>query len=62
VIQDLTPSEQQKILKYIDELTSNKTLTKGEQKREQLKRITKMDLTPSWILLFDKYDNCRRFK
>lgn len=21
-----------------------------------------MDLTPSWILLFDKYDNCRRFK
>jgi hypothetical protein len=39
VIQDLTPNEQQKILKYIDELTSNKTLTKGEQKREQLKRI-----------------------
>ncbi len=21
-----------------------------------------MDLLPSWILIFDKYDNCRRFK
>ena len=21
-----------------------------------------MDLIPSWILVFDKYDNCRRFR
>jgi hypothetical protein len=21
-----------------------------------------MDLVPTWVLLFDKYDNCRRFK
>jgi hypothetical protein len=21
-----------------------------------------MDLIPSWILLFDKYDNCKRFQ
>lgn len=21
-----------------------------------------MDLVPSWIIIFDKYDNCRRFK
>lgn len=47
---------------YIDQLTSNKTLSKGEQKRQQLIRIEKMEMIPSWILIFDKMDNCRRFK
>lgn len=47
---------------YIDQLTSDKTLKKGDQKGEQLKKIQKLDLVPTWVLLFDKYDNCRRFK
>lgn len=28
----------------------------------QIEKAEKMSLVPSWILLFDKYDNCRRFK
>lgn len=48
--------------KYVDILTSDKTLSKGEQKFRQIEKTEKMELVPSWILIFDKYDNCRRFK
>ncbi len=50
------------MLKYINDLTSDKTLSKGEQKRQQVLRSEKMDLIPSWIIVFDKFDNCQRFK
>ena len=46
----------------MDDLTSNKTLTKGQQKQEQLQKAAALELIPTWILLFDKYDNCKRFK
>jgi hypothetical protein len=36
VIEDLKKDEQKKILQYIDELSSDKFLSKGEQKRAQL--------------------------
>jgi hypothetical protein len=62
VLQDLTPQEQKKMKSYIDVLTSNKAEGKGEQKRQQLIKIETMELIPSWILVFDKLDNCRRFK
>jgi hypothetical protein len=62
VLKDLLPKEQQDMKKYIDLLTSDKTLNKGEQKRAQITKVDKMDLVPAWIILFDKYDNCRRFK
>ena len=28
----------------------------------QIQKMEKMDLVPCWIRIFDKYDNCRRFK
>lgn len=62
VLKDLFPKEQEDIKRYVDQLTSDKTLNKGEQKRAQIVKAEKLDLVPSWILLFDKYDNCRRFK
>ncbi len=62
VLKDLFPKEQQDIKRYIDILTSDKTLNKGQQKRAQITKVDKMDLVPAWIILFDKYDNCRRFK
>jgi hypothetical protein len=62
VLKDLFPKEQQAIKKYIDILTSDKTLNKGQQKRAQITKVDQMDLVPAWIILFDKYDNCRRFK
>ena len=62
MLQDLFPYEQNLFKKYIDVLTSDKTLNKGQQKKAQITKVDKMDLVPSWIILFDKYDNCRRFK
>ncbi len=47
--------------KYIDQLSADGTLPKGEQKRQQLNKMQKMDMIPSYIVIFDKYDNCRRF-
>lgn len=61
-MKDLFPKEQEDMKRYIDLLTSDKTLNKGEQKRAQITKVDKLELVPSWILLFDKYDNCRRFK
>lgn len=36
VIEDLLPKEQKMVLTYIDQLSSDKQLSKGEQKRQQL--------------------------
>lgn len=47
---------------YIDQLTSDESLSKGQKKANQLKKMNDLDLIPCWIRIFDKYDNCRRFK
>lgn len=49
-------------MNYIDQLTSDETLSKGEKKKDGLKKMESMDLIPCWIRIFDKYDNCRRFR
>lgn len=49
------------MLGYISQLSKDRTLSKGERKREQVERMDKLDLVPSYIKIFDKYDNCRRF-
>jgi hypothetical protein len=61
-LKDLFPKEQEDLKKYVDILTSDKTLSKGQQKLAQIEKVEKMSLVPTWILIFDKYDNCRRFK
>ncbi len=48
-------------MQYIDQLSSDEFTSKGEQKRSQILKMEKMELIPSWIRIFDKYDNCRRF-
>lgn len=47
---------------YIDQLTSDDSLTKGEKKRDQILKMEVLELIPCWIRIFDKYDNCRRFR
>lgn len=39
VLQDLLTDEAAKTKKYIDQLSSDKSLSKGQQKREQVKKI-----------------------
>lgn len=48
-------------MKYIDQLSKDRTLPKGRQKKEHVERMSKLDLVPTYIKIFDKYDNCRRF-
>jgi len=48
-------------MKYIDQLSKDNTLPKGERKREHVQRMRKLDLVPSYITIFDKYDNSSRF-
>jgi len=43
-------------------LSADKSLPKGERKRAQLIKAEQLPLVPAWILLFDKLDNCERFK
>jgi len=43
-------------------LTSDESLSSGDKKRDQILKMEKMDIVPTWIRIFDKYDNCRRFK
>jgi len=62
VLADLLPDEKKKVLEYIDQLTSDEWLSSGEKKKDQILRMEKMDIVPTWIRIFDKYDNCRRFK
>jgi hypothetical protein len=61
VLQDLLKEEKEQVLKYIDQLSKDRTLPKGEQKREHVERMHTLDLVPSYIKIFDKYDNCKRF-
>ena len=62
VLIDLLPEQKEKVLTYIDQLTSEEWKSKGEKKEDQIKKMEILDLIPSWIRVFDKYDNCRRFK
>lgn len=62
VLVDLHPEERKKVLLYIDQLTSEEWKSKGEKKEDQIKKMEILDLIPCWIRVFDKYDNCRRFK
>ena len=62
VLVDLLPEEKAKVISYIDQLTSEEWLSKGEKKADQIKKMETLDLIPCWIRIFDKYDNCRRFK
>ena len=62
VLADLLPEEKARVLLYIDQLTSDETLSKGMKKAQQIEKMEVMDLVPCWIRIFDKYDNCRRFK
>ena len=59
---DLLPAEKERVKMYIDQLTSDESLSKGEKKANQIKKMEVLDLIPCWIRIFDKYDNCRRFK
>jgi hypothetical protein len=61
VLQDLLAEEKQQVLNYIDQLSKDRTLAKGLQKKEQVDRMDSLDIVPSYIKIFDKYDNCRRF-
>lgn len=61
VLQDLLPSEKQQVLNYIDQLSKDRTIPKGMQKKEQVDRMAALDIVPTYIKIFDKYDNCRRF-
>ena len=49
------------VLKSIDQLSKDRTLPKGQQKKEHVERMHKLDIVPTYIKIFDKYDNCRRF-
>lgn len=49
-------------MRYIDQLTSDESLSKGEKKNDQITKMEILELIPCWIRIFDKYDNCRRFK
>jgi hypothetical protein len=62
VLKDLLPLESQKVKSYIDQLTSDESLSKGEKKRGQILKMDELELIPCWIRIFDKYDNCRRFR
>ena len=62
VLKDLLPQEKKKVMDYIDQLTSDQSLTKGEKKRDQILKMEVLELIPCWIRIFDKYDNCRRFR
>lgn len=61
VLKDLLPEQRKTVMKYIDQLTSDDSLTKGEKKRDQIIKMNTLELIPSWIRIFDKYDNCSRF-
>jgi hypothetical protein len=62
VLKDLLPQEKEKVMRYIDQLTSDESLSKGEKKRDQILKMDVLDLIPCWIRIFDKYDNCKRFR
>ena len=62
ILSDLLPTEKQVVMKYIDQLTSDEWLSKGEKKLDQIKKMDVLDLIPCWIRIFDKYDNCWRFR
>lgn len=62
VLKDLLPKEREDIKHYVNLLTPDPALPKGERKKYQVTRAPNMPLVPSWILLFDKMDNCKRFK
>ena len=49
-------------MSYIDQLTSDESLSKGEKKKDQIIKMDVLELIPCWIRIFDKYDNCRRFR
>jgi hypothetical protein len=61
VLQDLLPGEKEQVLNYIDQLSKDRTIPKGLQKKEQVDRMDSLDIVPSYIKVFDKFDNCRRF-
>jgi len=62
VLIDLLPEEQERVKTYIDQLTSKEWLSKGEKKQDQINKMEILDLIPCWIRIFDKFDNCRRFR
>ena len=62
VLKDLLPEEKKQVLDYIDQLTSDDSESKGKKKRDQVQKMYKLDVIPCWIRIFDKYDNCRRFR
>ena len=61
ILKDLLQEERDLVLKYIDQLSKDRTLPKGQQKKEHVDRMHLLDLVPTYIKIFDKYDNCRRF-
>jgi hypothetical protein len=62
VLRDLLPEEKKQVMNYIDQLTSDESLSKGEKKQDQITKMNVLELIPCWIRIFDKYDNCRRFR
>lgn len=62
VLKDLLPAEKEKVISYIDQLTSDESLSKGQKKKQQILKMDQLELIPCWIRIFDKYDNCRRFR
>jgi hypothetical protein len=60
-LEDLLVDEKAQVLNYIEQLSKDRTLPKGQQKKEQVERMSVLDIVPSYIKIFDKYDNCRRF-